>query len=514
MASSTASNQVSPPSRDALPSLSDELTSLNQLSEALLQRYNTSGPRYTSYPTAPMWKNSFGASDFVDAIRTDNSAEQGIGRPLSLYAHLPFCTSRCLFCGCNVIITQQREQAEKYLGYLFREIDQQSDLLAPGRDVAQFHWGGGTPTYLTPEQLTRLFEYQTKHVRWAQDAEIALEVDPRVTTDEQLVALRELGFNRISMGVQDFQPDTQEAIRRIQPVDLTEAMTERCRELGFGGINYDLIYGLPHQTETSFSKTLDDVIRLSPDRIALYNFAYIPWMAGHQTLLNPKTLPNGQSKFKIFKLAIHRLLEAGYVYMGMDHFAKPTDALTKAWQDGSLHRNFMGYTTHAGCDLMGVGVSAISTLHGTYSQNVKKLSRYYQAVDERQLPVDRGMILTEDDQLRRGAIHQVLCDGRFSHGTLSEQYGVDTKELFAQANDVLAQMAQDGLITELTEDGYTLTLLGRILSRNIAMLYDAYLKQPAAGSTSIVATSHRTEETVKNRDAASSPPPPMYSKTL
>lgn len=491
---------VSPTAITALPSLSDELSSLEQLSEGLLQRYNTSGPRYTSYPTAPMWQHSFNANDFVNAIKVDNASDGILQRPVSMYAHLPFCTSRCLFCGCNVIITQQREQAEKYLGYLFREIDQQLDLLASERQVAQFHWGGGTPTYLTPEQLARLFRYQTKHVTWADDAEIALEVDPRVTTDEQLVTLRELGFNRISMGVQDFQSATQEAVRRIQPVDVTEAMTERCRELGFGGINYDLIYGLPHQSETTFNQTLDDVIRLSPDRIALYNFAYIPWMAGHQTLLDPKALPDGGTKFKIFKLAIRRLLEAGYVYMGMDHFAKPTDTLSQAWQEGSLHRNFMGYTTHAGCDLMGTGVSAISTLHSTYSQNVKKLSQYYNAVDERQLPVERGMVLTDDDQLRRSAIHQVLCDGRFSHEALLQQYGVDTKELFAKSTQPLTQMEADGLITDVTDDGYTLTLLGRILSRNIAMMYDAYLKN----TVPIVATSHRAE----------SKTPPMYSKTI
>lgn len=489
--------------------LERDLDYLDRLSEDLLQTYNTSGPRYTSYPTAPMWKNSFGPAEFETAIQQANADKQAVSTPISLYAHLPFCESRCLFCGCNVIITQQREQAEKYLGYIFRDIDRQYELLdLKNREVAQFHWGGGTPTYMSPEQLERLFKYQTKDVTWAKDAEIALEVDPRVTTDEQLVMLRELGFNRISMGVQDFQPDTQAAIRRIQPVDMTEAMVNRCRELGYGGINFDLIYGLPHQSVESFDKTLDDVIRLSPDRIALYNFAYIPWMAGHQTLIDQKTLPDGGVKFQIFKHAIRRLLKAGYVYIGMDHFAKPSDDLTQAWQDGSLHRNFMGYTTQAGCDLMGVGVSAISTLQGYYAQNVKKLSQYYNAVDEAQLPSMRGFELTADDQLRRGAIHQVLCDSRFSHQALSAKFGVDTQALFAHANEPLAAMERDGLIENLTEDGYSLTLLGRILSRNIAMLYDAYLKRPASAAQApeVVASSHREE--TKNA------PPPMYSKTL
>ncbi len=461
--------------------MNNDVLNLESLSEGFLERYNTSGPRYTSYPTAPMWRDDFGAGAFEGAIRRTNqpdAPERSL--PVSLYVHLPFCESRCLFCGCNVVITQQREQAEKYLGYLFREIEHGASLMAASggeaRPVVQFHWGGGTPTYLSPEQIERLFSFQKARFHLVPDAEIAIEVDPRVTSDEQLVVLRELGFNRISLGVQDFQPTVQEAIHRIQPEAMTAEMVARCRELGYGGINFDLIYGLPHQTEASFDQTLDSVIALDPDRIALYNFAYVPWISPHQKAIPQGTLPTGPVKFRIFSNAIRRLLDAGYVYVGMDHFAKPTDELYIAQQEGTLHRNFMGYTTKAGCELYGFGVSAISGLDAYYAQNEKKLSRYYEAVEAGRLPTMRGYALSRDDQIRRAAILDILCNGRLDLPRLSGQFGIDAHRYFAQALEQLQPMADDGVLVPDAR-GFRLTPLGRIFSRNVAMPFDAYLKR-------------------------------------
>lgn len=463
--------------------LHDQGLNLESLSEAFLERYNTSGPRYTSYPTAPMWREDFNATAFAEAIRQSNAPDALERRlPLSLYVHLPFCESRCLFCGCNVVITRQREQAEKYLGYLFREIEHGASLIdesgGASRPVHQFHWGGGTPTYLSPEQIQRLFQFQKDHFNLVDEAEIGIEVDPRVTTDEQLVVLRELGFNRISLGVQDFQPQVQEAIHRIQSETLTENMVARCRELGYGGINFDLIYGLPHQSEVSFDRTLDAVIRLDPDRIALYNFAYVPWISPHQKQIRPEALPEGAVKFRIFANAIQRLLAAGYVYIGMDHFAKPTDELYLAQQAGTLHRNFMGYTTQAGCELYGFGVSAISGLHAYYAQNEKKLSRYYEAIDAGRLPTMRGYALTPDDQIRRAAILAILCNGRLDLSQISRGFRIDARRYFAQAFEKLQPMVEDDLLI-WGPDGFHLTPLGRIFSRNVAMPFDAYLKDTA-----------------------------------
>ena len=454
-------------------------TVITHLSNALLEKYSVNGPRYTSYPTAPMWSNTFGPNDFEQVLNS-----RDIETPLALYAHLPFCEHRCLFCGCNVVITQQREQAEKYLGYLFQEIEQQAQCVDTMRPVKQFHWGGGTPTYLSPEQMARLFAHQTEHFTLDKSAEVAIEVDPRVTTVDHLQCLKELGFNRISLGVQDFQAATQDAVKRIQPIDQTQAMVDTCRQLGFSGINFDLIYGLPHQTVDSFAHTVEEVIRLSPDRIALYHFAYVPWIAAHQKAIDENTLPQTQVKFDIFRQAIGKLLEAGYVYIGMDHFAKPDDELTLAQQAGTLHRNFMGYTAHLGSqtpgqpgvELLGQGVSAISCLHNAFVQNVKKLSTYYNAIEAKTLPTHRGMMLSIEDILRREVINSLLCHGHLDFAAFDEAFGIDFGVHFAAALAQLAPMQEDKLLT-LTDTGIELTLLGRILSRNVAMAFDAYLDQ-------------------------------------
>ncbi len=484
---------------DSLPA---ELASLEHLSEALLQKYNTSGPRYTSYPTAPMWQEEFKSPEMTTALNDIGSSTA----PLSLYTHLPFCEARCLFCSCNVVITRNREQVDVYMAALFKDMARVANDLGDGakqRPVKQFHWGGGTPTYLTSAQMATVFNEYKRHFTFADDAEIAIEVDPRVTTAEQMTTLRDLGFNRVSLGVQDFYGPTQEAVRRVQSLEQTEALVTQARDLGFGGINFDLIYGLPHQTETSFADTLETVIRLSPDRIALYNFAYVPWMSPHQQALDEATLPDGPVKFAIFKHAIGRLLGAGYVYIGMDHFAKPTDELSIAWREGSLHRNFMGYTTQAGCELLGLGVSAISGLNNHYAQNARTLADYYKSIDAGQHPTLRGLTLNSDDHLRRGAIHQVLCNAQLRWDTLDADFGINSRKLFAEARNQHAAMAADGLITldgPNGDDGFTLTLLGRILSRNIAMPFDAYLKNNAANVSPRKPDAPRRE--------------PIYSKTL
>ncbi|MBY0404261.1 MAG: oxygen-independent coproporphyrinogen III oxidase, partial [Cyanobacteria bacterium] len=448
------------------------------LSAELLNKYSIHGPRYTSYPTAPMWKDDFGADAFESAILGTNT-EAFIPIPLSLYVHIPFCESRCLFCGCNVVITKQTEQAEKYLSYLFQEIDRTAKQINPNRQVVQFHWGGGTPTYLIPEQMERLFLYLKERFQLSPQAEIAIEVDPRVTTPEQLQLLRKLGFNRISLGVQDFEPQVMEAIHRIQPLEMTQEMVSTCRTLGFQSLNLDLIYGLPHQTVNSFEKTVAQVIAMAPDRIALYNYAHVPWMAPHQAQMDESTLPQAGDKIQIFLRAIQLLTEAGYVYIGMDHFAKPHDELAIAQQQGTLRRNFMGYTTQAGSELYAFGVSGISGLNGFYAQNWRKLPDYYQAVEDKKLPTMRGYALSQEDLLRRGIISQILCHGVMDYPSFEKEFHrTDLKAYFESENPglrpTLEKMENDGLL-RLKPQGFQLTPLGRILSRNVAMLYDAYL---------------------------------------
>jgi oxygen-independent coproporphyrinogen III oxidase len=453
----------------------NDFLSISAVSEALLEKYNTSGPRYTSYPTAPMWQDSYGPKELTDALSGMHPIETG-PMPVSLYVHLPFCEERCLFCSCNVVITRQKEQAEKYLDYLFREIEAGSILMDSNHQVVQFHFGGGTPTYLSLEQLQRLFGFLRQKFTFAPDAEIAIEVDPRVTTAEQVALLKELGFNRISMGVQDFDPAVQQAINRIQPVAMTEALFNKCRQLGFTSINFDLIYGLPHQTVETFSKTLAEVIRINPDRIALYNFAYVPWMSPHHKEIPENSLPPGAVKFQIFSRAIQTLTQAGYVYIGMDHFAKPTDELRLAQDEGTLHRNFMGYTTKAGTQLYGVGVSAISGLYRDYAQNWRKLSQYYEAIDQGMLPTMRGYVLTADDLLRRAVISAILCNGRVSFSEIENEYKIVFDQYFVKELATLRQMTDDDLLC-FDAAGFTITPLGRIFARNIAMIFDAYLKQ-------------------------------------
>lgn len=450
-------------------------------SHALLEKYNTAGPRYTSYPTAPIWQESYDHQIHAQVIRETNPTPPAPGNPhpLSLYAHLPFCESRCLFCGCNVVITRQRDQADKYLGYLFREMEQVASQIDPRRPVVQFHWGGGTPTYLSEAQMDQLFRFQTGLFPLSPDAEVAIEVDPRVTTPEQVQLLKTLGFNRVSLGVQDFNPQVQEAINRIQPLDMTARLVSQLRDLGFEGINFDLIYGLPYQSVERFDQTVREVIRLAPDRIALYNYAHVPWLSPHQAKMPESALPDARTKFQILQRALQRFTEADYRYIGMDHFAKPDDELSRALDAGTLHRNFMGYTVQHGTlpsDLYGFGVSAISGLQTQFAQNWRKLSQYYDALDAGHLPTMRGYALSSEDRLRQQVILAILCQGRLTYADIQARFHVDFPTHFREALSQLQPMADDGLI-RLSDHGLEVTPLGRLFSRNLAMPFDAYLPQ-------------------------------------
>lgn len=470
--------------------------------DALLERYNLSGPRYTSYPTAPVWAEDFAESDYRHALYHQSPThQQGQVLPLSLYMHLPFCEERCLFCSCNVIITKQKHHANAYLDYLVKEIDLYASQVDTTRPVVQLHWGGGTPTYMSPDQLARLFDHIQRRFMLASDAEIALEVDPRVTTPEHITRLRQLGFNRVSMGVQDFAQPVQESIRRLQSFDQTRALVELSREQGFDSVNTDLIYGLPYQTLASFEETVDQLIALSPDRVALYNFAHVPWISPHQKYLPNEAMPHGKEKYRIFRMAIRRLLEAGYLYIGMDHFAKPGDELAVALDDGTLHRNFMGYTTRAGqAEMLGMGVSAISSLVGHYAQNVKKLTQYYAALDAGRFPLHRGYALTADDALRRFVIQGLMCQTHLSISEVEQRFAVEFASYFKSELAQLLPLANDGLVV-LSPQAIALTPLGRIFARNVAMVFDAHL---AARKAAAAASSSSSESQVT----------PLFSKTL
>jgi len=444
----------------------------HEISLELLKRYNVPGPRYTSYPTAPVWKEDFTPKDY-ESVLTESSAAADPAA-LSLYVHLPFCEKLCYFCGCTVVITGTEHSLEDaYLQTLEREIDWVADRVGRERPVVQFHLGGGTPTYFAPERLMRLGRKFHDRFRFAPDAEIGVEVDPRVTTREHLLTLGRLGFNRLSMGVQDFEPRVQIAINRLQPYDDTRRLVEQARELGFPSINMDLIFGLPYQTAASFSDTIDKVVAIGPDRLAVYSYANVPWMKKHQNILQPH-LPDERTKFEIFRTALERFADAGFEYIGMDHFARPTDELSRARGQRTLHRNFQGYTTKAGTDLIGFGMSAIGSVGSSYVQNRRDLGPYREAVEQFGAATFRGFRLTDDDRLRRTVIQNLLCHGVIVKREIDEQFGIRFDEYFADALERLAPCAADGLV-ELDASEIRATHLGRVFLRNLAMPFDAYL---------------------------------------
>jgi oxygen-independent coproporphyrinogen-3 oxidase len=440
----------------------------------LLPRYAIEGPRYTSYPTAPVWKETYGAEQFLAELgRTDVAPGDG----LSLYVHVPFCRSLCHFCACNKIITRDPELPARFLDTIEREIENVGRALAVPRPATQQHWGGGTPTHLAPDQVLRLFRAVTAGFPMAPGAEISLEVDPRVTTAEHVAALSECGFNRISMGVQDFDPGVQAAIHRIQPVAQTAALVETARAAGFSGVNFDLIYGLPYQTEQTFQHTLDRVLELAPDRLALYSYAHVTWVAKQQRGFERKDLPSPEVKIRILLSAIRRLLGAGYRYIGLDHFARPDDELSRAQGAHTLRRNFMGYTTQAGVDLIGFGPSAISELRGSYAQSHRELDAWHQAVAERGVATLRGHVLSQDDVERRWIISRIMCQGEVRAADYQTAFGRRFATAYARELEALETARRDGLLERAEDGSLAATPLGRLLVRNLAMAFDAYLPE-------------------------------------
>jgi oxygen-independent coproporphyrinogen-3 oxidase len=455
---------LTPPS---LQQMREEL----RVGEEFLAKYNRPGPRYTSYPTAPVWNDNFGPDDLEKVHAEAENAKT----PVSLYMHIPFCESLCLFCACNVIIEKDKTVAPPYLGILKREMERVSRSVSKDRPVVQFHWGGGTPTYLTPAQIEDLFGFTREQFHFAPDAEIGIEIDPRVTSREHLEVLRRLGFNRLSMGIQDFHADVQKAIHRIQPFEMTRDLLFAARELGFDSINVDLIYGLPYQTPDRFAHTVDQILELTPDRVALFSYAHVPWLKKQQGSFAAH-LPEGMEKFEIFRAGLLKFLEAGYLYIGMDHFAKPGDELAVSQQNRTLHRNFQGYTTKAGADLYGMGITAISGFQSAYAQNHRDIPSWEKAVNARGIATMRGYHLSNEDRLRRAVINRLLCHTVVIKDEISREFSIDFDSYFADELRRLEPFRQDDLV-HLDRGEIRATWLGRIFIRNLAMIFDPYLEK-------------------------------------
>ena len=440
----------------------------------LLRRYDRPGPRYTSYPTAPKFHDGFGEAELREAALASNG--DPIPRRISLYVHIPFCTSPCFYCGCNRIITRDKSRAEGYLARLFREIDLTAQLFDRDREVIQLHFGGGTPNFLAPAQLREVVDTLRSQFRFSDSAtrDISIELDPRFVDAADIAQLADIGFDRASFGVQDFDPAVQHAVNRIQSVEETRAVVDACRANGFRSVNVDLIYGLPRQSAAGFARTLDIVNDMRPDRVAVYSYAHLPDLFKAQRQIDAADLPDPAAKLGLLQLAIERLGAAGYEYIGMDHFALPDDELSIARRRGGLHRNFMGYTTHADSDLVGLGVSAISHIGDTFSQNPRDVAAWQVALDQGKLPVFRGMRLDPDDQLRADLIQSLMCRGEIPVTALERRHAIDFPEYFADALDRLQPLAEDGLV-RFEDTRIEVTSRGRLLLRNIAMCFDRYL---------------------------------------
>ncbi|HRL94543.1 MAG TPA: oxygen-independent coproporphyrinogen III oxidase [Pseudomonas sp.] len=450
---------------------------------ALVEKYDRPGPRYTSYPTAPQFHQAFAMDDYHRAAQASNQA--AAPKALSLYIHIPFCKSLCYYCACNKIITQKSHRAVEYLNYLKREIAMQAALFDRTRTLRQLHLGGGTPTYLTREQLAELMDclHQAFNLDDSDEHEFSIEVDPRTISTEQIEHLRQLGFNRLSFGVQDFDPDVQAAVNRQQSEEQIYALVAAAREAKFKSVSVDLIYGLPLQTVASFDVTLSKIIALRPDRIAAYSYAHLPELVRAQRLIRREDMPPPERKMELLELTISRLTAAGYVYIGMDHFALPDDELALARADGTLQRNFQGYSTFAECDLIGLGVSAIGKVGDTYSQSVKELSQYYARLDQGLLPVHRGYRLNADDQLRRDVISDLMCHGRIDFASIEARHHIRFKEYFAEALGKLDEHVADRLL-EIHDDALVLLPQGHLMMRSVAMAFDAYIGGAQKGSFS------------------------------
>ena len=443
------------------------------LTPELLKRFDVPGPRYTSYPTADRFVEAFSEDQYRQAL--DQRRVGGFALPLSIYVHIPFCESLCFYCACNKIITKHHERGAEYLRYLSREIELHVARLGAGRTVSQLHLGGGSPTLLIDAELAELMAMLQRSFVLAPGGEYSIEVDPRTVDEKRLARLAELGFNRLSFGVQDFDPEVQKAVHRIQPAEQVFALMEAARRLGFDSVNADLIYGLPQQTPESFDRTLAQIVQLKPDRIALYAYAHLPERFKPQRRILAAELPGAASKLTMLSQSISAFLDAGYVYVGMDHFALPNDALAVAKRQGRLHRNFQGYSTQPDCDLIGLGVSAIGHVGATYSQNAKSLDDYYDHLDQGRLPVVRGLAMSHDDLVRRAVIMALMCQGSLQYESIELGYLIDFKKYFAQELEALQEFAVSGLV-ELEEGGIQVTDSGWFFVRAIAMVFDRYLQ--------------------------------------
>lgn len=436
----------------------------------MLRTYDVPAPRYTSYPTVPQFEEMPEAK-----VREQLGAETRADRGLSLYVHIPFCQQLCWYCACNRVISKNRDDADAYIDLVIDEIERRLPLIG-GRELVQLHFGGGTPTFLPVEEIERFGHFLHESFDVADDAEIALEIDPRECTRKQVEALRRVGFNRASIGVQDHDETVQQAIHRHQPFEMTERVVGWLREAGFASINFDLIYGLPHQTAESFRRTIDDVLTLAPDRLAIYSYAHVPWKHPAQKLLEGEALPDAETKLELLRGSIDQLTGAGYQYIGLDHFARPDDDLAEALEDGTLRRNFQGYSTFGGTDVHAFGVSAISQTESMYVQNVKELDEYEEAVGAGDLPVMRGYFLSEDDRIRQTTIEQVMCQRELDFDEMSERFDIDFASYFADELEALEDLEADGLV-EIDEDRLRITPEGRVFLRNIGMRFDAYLDE-------------------------------------
>jgi len=448
---------------------------MSAITSELLTRFDVPGPRYTSYPTADRFVEAFTESDYLQALDQRSGSAAARSQPLSLYVHIPFCESLCYYCACNKIITKHKDRAETYLRYLTREVDLHMAHLGQGHSVSQLHLGGGTPTFLSDDELRELMHMLKRNFSFVPGGEYSVEVDPRTVDEKRLAVLAELGFNRLSFGVQDFDPAVQKAVHRIQPVEQVFALVEASRKLVFESVNVDLIYGLPQQTPESFDRTLAQVNELRPDRIALYAYAHLPERFKPQRRIHAAELPSGGAKVSMLARSIEAFEEGGYVYVGMDHFALPNDALAVAKRQGRLHRNFQGYSTQPDCDLIALGVSAIGRVGSTYSQNAKTMDEYCDLLDQGHLPVVRGLALTRDDIIRRNVIMAIMCQGSLQFESINASCLIDFKQYFANELAQLKAMQDQGLV-EVTEQGIQVTPMGWFFVRGVAMVFDRYLQ--------------------------------------
>lgn len=451
----------------------------------VIKKYDKAGPRYTSYPTAPMFHAGVGQQAYIETLHNVADSEA----PLSLYVHIPFCNTVCYYCGCNKIVTKQYSRAEPYLELLLKEIDLVADQLADkngkcNRQLTQLHFGGGTPTFLNDDQIRTLMNKLRSRFNFVavSEGEFSIEIDPRECSENTVKTLQEVGLNRMSMGVQDFDPIVQKAVNRIQSKEETLRVLNEARQHGFESMNIDLMYGLPHQTVETFDRTLDTIIEFSPDRIALFNYAHLPHMFMPQRRIDEDALPTPQEKLNILEHSINKLLDAGYVFIGMDHFAKPDDELTIAQQEGKLYRNFQGYSTQADCDLIGLGVTSIGYVGGGFFQNEKDMEDYAKAIGTGEFPVFRGYQLSDEDHLRRHVIMRLMCDFALDFAPFEQQFGIDFKKHFADGLKSLKEMVDDNLV-ELRDDGLTVLPAGRLLIRNVAMVFDEYLQKKKEGTS-------------------------------